>query len=153
MKYMKMVFLPFVLTSILMTIYQVGKFYLLEGKYTIWQSHIITIIFTSLIATIVSLSMMNWVEKIETRKKEIELQEARLRTLKITMRTVHHIVNNFLNRLLLIQLESEEKGTISEESLKKLEEDITAVSRQLMELGDLENPGDSEEFKKFFPPS
>lgn len=151
MKYIKMVLLPFLATAALMTVYQIGKFYLFEGHYTIWQSHIMTIFFTSLIATTVSISMVNWVERVEKSKREVALREARLKTLQITMHTVHHIVNNFLNRLLLFKLETEEHGTISQASLEKLEADISVISKQLAELSELENPSNSEEFDKFFP--
>jgi hypothetical protein len=151
MKYLKTVLFPFLATAALMTLYQVGKFYLFEGHYTIWQSHIMTIFFTSLIATTVSVSMVNWVERIERSKREVALREARLKTLQITMHTVHHIVNNFLNRLLLFKLETEERGTISTASLEKLEADISAISKQLAELSELENPENVDEFDKFFP--
>ena len=149
MKNIKLVFLTFLATTLLMTFYQVGKFYLFKGEYTIWQSHIMTIFFTALISTIISLAMINWVEKIAKKQQEIELREARLRTLNITMHTVHHIVNNFLNRLLLIRLEAEEQGTISKEVLEKLENDIAQTSEKLVELSELQHPEDSGEFNKF----
>lgn len=137
--------------AVLMTLFQSGKFYLLQGTYTIWQSHVITIVFTSLIATIVSLLMVNRTEKIENKKKELELRESKIRTLQITMFTVHHIVNNFLNRLLLIRIEAEEEGTISQQTLEKLETDISDVSRKLVALSELEHPENPENFSQFFP--
>lgn len=152
MKYVIRIFLPFILMAIVMTLYQVIKFYLLKGHYTIWESHVMTIVFTSLLATGVSLALSNWTEKIEKRKVEVELQEARLRTLQTTMHTVQHIVNNFLNCMMLIRLEAEEEGTISKSSLEKLETKIQEVSKQLVEIGEMDDPGNSEEFRKFFPP-
>ena len=137
--------------ALLMTIYQVGKYHLLEGEYTIWQSHIMTIVFTSLIATIVSLCMANWIERIERRTKELELREARLQTLEATMYTVQHIVNNFLNRLQLIGLEIEDDGKLSESTIERLEADIAEVSKQMTELGEIREPGDPAAFDKFFP--
>ncbi|MBU0960299.1 MAG: hypothetical protein KKD01_08865 [Proteobacteria bacterium] len=151
MKIINNIIFPFFSVAALMTFYQVGKFYLLKGSYTIWQSHIMTIVFTSLVATIVSLVMVNRTEKIEKDKKELELRESKIRTLQITMFTVHHIVNNFLNRLLLIRIEAEEEGTISQESLEKLEADISDVSRKLVALSELEHPENPENFNKFFP--
>ncbi|MBU0944627.1 MAG: hypothetical protein KJ804_17865 [Proteobacteria bacterium] len=151
MKIIKSIAFPFFSVAALMTLYQVGKFYLLKGSYTIWQSHVMTIIFTSLGATIVSLVMVNRTEKIDRDKKELELRESKLKTLQITMFTVHHIVNNFLNRLLLIRIEAEEKGTISQETLEKLEADIVDVSKKLVALSEVENPENPENFNKFFP--
>ena len=63
-KNIKMALFAFTATALLMTVYQLGKFYLLRGEYSIWQSHIMTIVFTSLIATIVALSMTNWLERL-----------------------------------------------------------------------------------------
>ena len=152
MKYLKRIFLPFILMAIVMTLYQVIKFYLLQGHYTIWESHLMTIVFSSVLATCVSLALSNWTEKIEKRRVEVELREARLRTLQATMHTVQHIVNNFLNCVMLIRFEAEEDGAISKDSLDKLEAKIQEVSKQLVEIGELEDPGNSEEFRKFFPP-
>lgn len=151
MQYIKRIFLPFLLMAFVMSLYQGIKFYLLKGEYTIWESHFMTIVFTSLLATIVSLSLTNWTERIEKRRKEVELREARVRTLQTTMRTVQHIVNNFLNCLMLIRLEAEEEGTISKNSLEKLESNILEVSKQLIELSELDDPGNTAEFRKFFP--
>ena len=151
MKYLKRIFLPFILMAIVMTLYQVIKFYLLQGHYTIWESHLMTIVFSSVLATCVSLALSNWTEKIEKRRVAVELREARLRTLQATMHTVQHIVNNFLNCVMLIRFEAEEDGAISKDSLDKLEAKIQEVSKQLVEIGELDDPGNSEEFSKFFP--
>ncbi|MCK9295515.1 MAG: hypothetical protein M0P70_10570 [Desulfobulbaceae bacterium] len=152
MKYLKRIFLPFIFMALVMTLYQVVKFYLLQGHYTIWESHLMTIVFSSVLATCVSLALSNWTEKIEKRRVEVELREARLRTLQATMHTVQHIVNNFLNCVMLIRFEAEEDGAISKDSLDKLEAKIQEVSKQLVEIGELDDPGNSEEFSKFFPP-
>jgi hypothetical protein len=151
MKFFKRIVLPFLLMAIVMSLYQVIKFYLLKGEYTIWESHVMTIVFTSLLATIVSLCLSNWTESIEKRRREVELREARVRTLQTTMHTVQHIVNNFLNCLMLIRLEAEEEGAISKNSLEKLETNILEVSKQLVALGELDDPGNTAEFRKFFP--
>ena len=151
MKCFKRTLVAFFSMALLMTIYQVSKYHLLEGEYTIWQSHIITIVFTSLIATVVSLCMTNWIERIDRITKELELREARLQTLETTMYTVQHIVNNFLNRLLLIGLEIEDDGKLSKSTIEQLEADIAKVSKQLTELSEIREPGDPAAFKKFLP--
>ena len=151
MKYFKRVLVPFFSMALLMTLYQVSKYLLLKGEYSILQSHIMTIVFTSLVATVVSICMMNWTERVERRTTELSLREARLQTLEATMYTVHHIVNNFLNRLLMIRLESEKNGKLSESTLEQLEADIAEVSKQLVELGKIKDPEDSSAFSKLFP--
>ncbi len=78
------------------------------------------------------------------RQKEryIELQEQRLRVLRATMRTVQDIVNNFLNNLSLFRLEAEDKGALSESSLRVMDSLIQETSAKLNALGEL--PGTPE---------
>ncbi len=151
MKCLKRALVAFFSMALLMTIYQVSKYHLLEGEYTIWQSHIMTIVFTSMIATIISLCMTNWIEKIDRMTRELELREARLQTLEATMYTVQHIINNFLNRLQLIGLEIEDDGKLSKSTIERLGADIEEVGKQMTELGEIKEPGDPAAFKKFFP--
>lgn len=69
-------------------------------------------------------------------QREAEIQIQRLRVLKATMRSVHHIVNNFLNSLQLFRLDAED--TLPLESLELLDELVRDTSAQLQTLGDLE---------------
>jgi len=69
-------------------------------------------------------------------EREAEIQAQRLRVLKATMRSVHHIVNNFLNSLQLFRLDAED--TLPQESLDLLDELVQETSAKLQVLGDLE---------------
>ncbi len=69
-------------------------------------------------------------------EREAEIQAQRLRVLKATMRSVHHIVNNFLNSLQLFRLDAEE--TLPQESLDLLDELVQETAAELRTLGDLE---------------
>jgi len=70
-------------------------------------------------------------------EREAEIQAQRLRVLKATMRSVHHIVNNCLNSLELFRLDAE--GTLPQESLDLLDELVRDTSAKLQVLGDLES--------------
>ena len=63
-------------------------------------------------------------------------EEQKLRVLKATMRTVHHIVNNFLNNLQLFRLEAE--GLLSDESLELFDSLVQQTAADLKKLGDLD---------------
>jgi hypothetical protein len=69
------------------------------------------------------------------KRREAEVEAEKLRTLKATMRTVQDIVNNFLNNLMVFELEA--AATMPEESLDQLERVIQETSGKLKALGDL----------------
>ncbi|NAX24854.1 hypothetical protein CAG64_05065 [Vibrio sp. V38_P2S17PM301] len=70
-------------------------------------------------------------------KHKLEVQEERVKVLRATMRTVHDIVNNFLNNLQLFQMEAREKNALSPESFVLMESIIEDTSIKLKKLGDL----------------
>lgn len=71
-------------------------------------------------------------------KKNLEVQEERLKVLKATMRTVQDIVGNFLNNLLLFQMEAKEKNALQPESLERMNSIISDTAARLKKLGDLD---------------
>jgi hypothetical protein len=68
------------------------------------------------------------------KRQQDEIEALRLRTLKATMRTVHDIVNNFLNNLMLFEIPAKDDG-----SFETMEELIQHTSQQLRSLGDVES--------------
>ncbi|MDF2155801.1 hypothetical protein [Vibrio sp. CAU 1672] len=76
--------------------------------------------------------------KITRHKHNLELQAERVIVLRATMRTVHDIVNNFLNQLTLFQLEAEENHALNPKSLELMDTLIQDTSAKLKTLGDLE---------------
>jgi hypothetical protein len=68
------------------------------------------------------------------KRQQDEIEALRLRTLKATMRTVHDIVNNFLNNLMLFEIPAKDDG-----SFDTMEELIQHTSHQLRSLGDVES--------------
>jgi hypothetical protein len=68
-------------------------------------------------------------------QREAEVQK--LRTLQATMRTVQDIVNNFLNNLLLVQMEME--GIVPRHCLDELDQMVWETHNKLKALGDVES--------------
>jgi hypothetical protein len=87
----------FIMTAIIMAVYETIKELLFKGTLTPWQSHTITIMITSVIATLTASIMRSWVLSIYLREKEIEAKEQSLVSFKLTLSAVNHIVNNVLN--------------------------------------------------------
>lgn len=71
-------------------------------------------------------------------------ERERLRTLQATMRTVQDIVGNFLNNLMLYQLEIEESGALDRAKLDEMERLIHATSQKLHKLSGLKVAAEKE---------
>ncbi|NQU57873.1 MAG: hypothetical protein HQ513_11615 [Rhodospirillales bacterium] len=80
-------------------------------------------------------NILYWRKKV--RKREID--KVKLATLRATMATVHDVVNNFLNSLLIFRLEAEKSAAMKDESLKMLDDLTTDTAGKLREIDDLEN--------------
>jgi hypothetical protein len=70
------------------------------------------------------------------RRRAAEIEAQKVQTLKATMRTVHDIVNNLLNGLMLFQMEA--VRVMPRGSLDPLEELVQQTFEKLKALGDLE---------------
>lgn len=94
---------------------------------------------------LLAVGIRQWLPKIiqhgeMTRDKHnLKVQEERVKVLRATMRTVHDIVNNFLNNLYLFRHEAEEKEALEPESLILLESVIQDTADKLKKLGDLDS--------------
>jgi hypothetical protein len=71
------------------------------------------------------------------KRHQAEIDAQKLRTLKATMRTVQDIVNNFLDNLLLFEMEAQ--AVMPPGSLDALEELAQQTYQKLKALGDLES--------------
>lgn len=74
-------------------------------------------------------------KQLVTAAAETEIATQRLAVLQATMRTVHDIVNNFLNNVLLIRDDAE--GLLPPESLASFDRMIGETAAKLKALGDL----------------
>lgn len=77
-------------------------------------------------------------EKLTREKHQLEVEEERMKVFRATMRTVHDIVNNFLNNLLLFKMEAEDTNALKPESLALMESIIEDTSGKLKKLAALD---------------
>jgi hypothetical protein len=70
-------------------------------------------------------------------QQHLEIQAQRLRVLKVTMNTVHHIVNNALNNLQIVKMQIEEHQSPTAESTELMDKIIHETAAKLRLLGDL----------------
>lgn len=134
-------------TFSLMLLYELAKEYFFKGSLTLWQSHFLTIFFTTLLSFIVTLIAMNKIQSLENKHLEIELKEEKIKSIKQVMYVAHHYINNLANNLGLVQLEAEENGVVCQETLKTLQEVVEKTAKEMRKLGDIEDPYDEKLFK------
>ncbi len=92
---------------------------------------------------LLALGIWRWLPKLieheELTQNKLEVQEERLKVLRATMRTVQDIVNNYLNKLLLVKLEAEAKNALKPETLELMDSIIQNTTAKLKKLGDLDS--------------
>ncbi len=76
--------------------------------------------------------------RIMESKREIEMQEEKLKVLRATMHTVQDITGNFLNNLQFFTFEIERHKTLSPESVQKLDALIHDTSQKIQALGSVD---------------
>ena len=134
-----------------MTIYEAIKEAIFKGILAPWQSHTITILVTSFLATFATMIIRSWSDSILKKEQIIELQQQKLTTIKLLLNAVHHIVNNFLNHFQLIKLEVEDEGTVKKETLELLDESIEETRQQLKILEEIREPDKKESYNEIYP--
>ena len=97
---------------------------------------------------LVALGIWQWLPKVvehgELSRKKLEVEKERLNVLKATMRTVNHIVNNFLQNLQLFTMEAEKKNALDSESLELVDSMIHETAQKLKKIGDLNSTPEME---------
>ena len=78
---------------------------------------------------------LDWSRARQRKRLQSEIEEAKLRTLRATMRTVQHLVNTFLNDLILLEVEA--ANTLPQEMLDRLDDRVQDIAKQLKALGDV----------------
>lgn len=97
---------------------------------------------------LLAFGIWRWLPKLieheEWGRKKIEVNEERLKVMHATMRTVHHIVNNFLNSLQLFCNEAENSNALEPESLEMLHDMIHDTASKLRAISDLDSTPEKE---------
>ena len=141
----------FVCVALIMTLYEFIKELIFKGTLTPWESHTITIIVTSILATSAARIIRTWSENVLKKEQMLRLKEQRVHTLSLILRAVHHIVNNFLNHFQLLKSDFKKTGQVKDETLEILDLSIQEVTRQLKILEDLKEPDKKDSYKEIFP--
>ena len=68
----------FLATLVVMTIYEVTKQFVFGHSLTLWQSHLITVLFTSIIAALLTSIVFGRLKALEVHSKEVALREERI---------------------------------------------------------------------------
>ena len=128
--------LAFLISAVTMTVYEVLKETFFSGIST-WQSHSITIAFTSILASGLAYLVAN--NGAEISSELIDIDE-RLALYDAAMTASMHSVGNALNLFHVIQIESENGGVISESTLKLIELELVTTKEFMKDLSLIENP-------------
>lgn len=143
--------LVFICSLILMTSYETLKEFVFQGRLTSWQSHTITIIVTSLIATVSAAIMRSWVLSVYHQQKEIENKAQLLSSFDVVRSAVNHVMNNLLNYFHLVQMEVDDTGKVSKDTLRLLEESVEEARNQIKVLNQIQDPHNPESYKDIYP--
>lgn len=144
---LKIIFFSIFSAFVLMFSYESTKELIFKGTLTPWQSHWITIIFTTTVSLFVVLFAMNRLLFLERQSMVNKLREEKLKSIKQVMRVVHHHVNNLANNLNLVEFEVKQEGSVCGETLDTLNKAIKESAEAMKLLGDMDNPYDDEMFK------
>ena len=148
----------FIVVALIMTVYEVIKEIIFKGALTPWQSHTITILVTSFLATLAAVTIRSWSESILKREhilklqqQNIKLQQKSIRTSNLTLNAVQNIVNDFLIHYRFIMRDVKKDGSVSKEAMEVLDSSIQEVVQQLEILEEMKNPDMEESYKNFYP--
>lgn len=146
----------FLAVAVIMAVFEVFKEVLFKGALTPWQSHTITILVTSFLATFTALIIRSWSENIlkkeqilKLQQQNIKLQQKNIHTFNLTLNAIHHIVNNFVIHYRFIMRDVREDGSVRKESVEVLDASIQEVVQQLKVLEELKDPEQEESYKGF----
>ena len=80
-----------------------------------------------------------------------EREEEKQKVFYTTMRAVHHILNNFLQKMMFFKVDESENDLLSEEAQVQYDEMIMATSQQIKKLGEITNINSEEIEKMVYP--
>ncbi len=141
------IFISTLVTAIIMFIFEFIKEAVVHDSFSRWQSHTITIIFTTLLSLFISAILIYRYRDVRRKQEMIRLRDEKIKTLKQAMFNATHYVNNLSNNLQLVQVELNHEKTVSRDTLEMLTEAIKTTTLELNKLSNIENPFDDSEFK------
>ena len=136
MRRIKFFIITFIVTAAIISIDQASVHLLMEGQCKYFSIHLFTVIFLSFIASMISLLFLNRYEKFEKRKMDLELRETKINQSIDAISKCQDVFGNFMNGLLLIELEVQEQGSISKLTIENLRAQMDDVSQNLSILAE-----------------
>ncbi len=85
--------------------------------------------------------------ELERELAAMKLRDEKLRTLRLTMSKVQHHINNLGNNLQLVEVEYEDRASLSPATLVALREAVHDTAQEMSELASVEDPFDEESFR------
>ncbi|GAB3093546.1 hypothetical protein G8770_06610 [Aestuariicella hydrocarbonica] len=140
----------FCLVATVMFVYEFIKEWLFDGSLSPWQSHAITIVVTSFLATFAACLLRSWSNKLLLQQQTLELERQKAVSMRLMLSATQHIVNNLLNQFQLIQLEAEQ-GEVKQETLDLLERSVAEAKEQIRLLESIDDPARKESYDRFYP--
>ncbi|GMT48827.1 MAG: hypothetical protein IEMM0008_0366 [bacterium] len=137
-------------TTITMFIFEFVKESVVHENLSRWDSHIMTIIFTTLLSLLISTILIYRYRDFRRKQELMRLKEEKLKTLKQAMFNATHYVNNLSNNLQLVQVELGNNKIVSKETVEMLTEAIHHTTLELKKLSNIDDPFDESEFNIFF---
>lgn len=126
----------FFITGLLITIDQLTVHFLMEQKCYHFPEHFFTVLFLSIVAAFISLLFFNRYERYQKRKKEFEIKETKVNQSIEAISRCQDVIGNFMNGLVLIELEVQEKGSVSESTIETLRTQMDSVSKSISALAE-----------------
>lgn len=144
----------FLVAALIMTLYEAAKEYIFKGALTPWQSHTITILITSFLVTFAAIVIRSWSENIihreqivKLQQQNVTLQQKNIHTFKLTLDTVHQIVNDFIIHYRFIMRDIKREDSVCKDAMEVLDSRIEEVVQQLKILESLNDPDMEEGYK------
>jgi len=141
----------FIVVATIMTTYEAIKETIFDGRLSQWESHMITIVVTSFLATLAAIIMQSWTKSLAYKEQELIEKEASVAAQKLILGAVNHILNNFLNHFLIIRINLEKNTPIEKNTLDMLDQSVADVSEKLRVLELLYKPEKKASYTNIYP--
>ncbi len=138
------------MTAIIMSTFEFVKEIIVPDSLSRWESHIMTIIFTTLLSLLISTILIYRYRDVRRKQELMRLKKEKLKTLKQAMFNANHYVNNLSNNLQLVQMELDNKKSVSQETVEMLTGAIHDTTLELNKLSNIDDPFDEKGFNIFF---
>jgi hypothetical protein len=141
----------FIITAVIMTLYEFIKEVVSQGRLSPWESHIITILVSATIATTTSVMILARLRAAQIKEQKLAVEESALESQRLLLSASNHIVNNAFNYIQLVNAEVDEHGRVSSDTLALVETSIDEATRQMIILNSVVEPRDPKSYAGIFP--